>query len=177
MALSPFSLCSTITTVHFQNFLKLTLCPCYTLMAPLLPSPAPATYFPSLSGLAPCVCACVLNQFSHVRLFVTLWTVACQAPRSMGPSRQESWRGLPCPPPEIFPTQGPVPVPRLLRWQADSSPPCPPTSGITQTLPAVLTHPTERSVLQGPRLLLSEFGALWADRPGGTLFFDLSGPQ
>ena len=32
MALSPFSLCSTITTVHFQNFLKLTLCPCQMLI-------------------------------------------------------------------------------------------------------------------------------------------------
>ena len=28
---------------------------------------------------------------------VTSWTVACQAPLSMGFSRQESWSGLPCP--------------------------------------------------------------------------------
>ena len=34
------------------------------------------------------VCA-VLSCFSHVRLFVTLWTVVCQAPMSMGFSRQE----------------------------------------------------------------------------------------
>ena len=27
---------------------------------------------------------CVLSHFSHVRLFVTPWTVACQAPLSMG---------------------------------------------------------------------------------------------
>ena len=33
------------------------------------------------------------------RLFVTLWTIACQAPLSMGFSRQEYWSGLPCPPP------------------------------------------------------------------------------
>ena len=33
--------------------------------------------------------ACVLSHFSHVRLFVGLWTVACQAPLSMGFSRQE----------------------------------------------------------------------------------------
>ena len=32
------------------------------------------------------------------RLFATLWTVACQAPLSMGFSRQEYWSGLPCPP-------------------------------------------------------------------------------
>ena len=30
---------------------------------------------------------------------MTLWTVACQAPLSMGFSRQEYWSGLPCPPP------------------------------------------------------------------------------
>ena len=36
---------------------------------------------------------------SHVRLFVTLWTIAHQAPLSMGFSRQEYWSGFPCPPP------------------------------------------------------------------------------
>ena len=38
---------------------------------------------------------CVLSRFSRVQLFVTLWTVARQAPLSMGFSRQECWRGLP----------------------------------------------------------------------------------
>ena len=33
-----------------------------------------------------CVCACTL---SHVQLFVTLWTVACQAALSMEFSRQK----------------------------------------------------------------------------------------
>ena len=37
----------------------------------------------------------MLSHFSHVRLFVTLWTVAHQAPRSMG----FWWSVLPCPPP------------------------------------------------------------------------------
>ena len=42
----------------------------------------------------------VLSHFSHAWLFVTLWTVACQAPLSMmGLSRQEYWSGFPCPPP------------------------------------------------------------------------------
>ena len=36
---------------------------------------------------------------SHVRLFVTLWTVANEAPLSMGLPRQEYWSGLPLPPP------------------------------------------------------------------------------
>ena len=43
--------------------------------------------------------ACMLRCFNCVRLFVTLWTVACQAPLSMGFSRQEYWSGLPFPPP------------------------------------------------------------------------------
>ena len=42
---------------------------------------------------------CVPNHFSHVWLFVTQWTVAHQAPLSLGFSRQESLSGLPCPPP------------------------------------------------------------------------------
>ena len=36
---------------------------------------------------------------SHVWLFVTTWTVACQAPLSMGFSRQGYWSGLPFPSP------------------------------------------------------------------------------
>ena len=43
-------------------------------------------------------CACVLSHFSHVQLFATSWTVALQAPLSMGFSRQEFWSGLLCPP-------------------------------------------------------------------------------
>ena len=51
------------------------------------------------------------------------WTVAHQAPLSMGFSRQEYWRGLPFPPPGIFPTQGPNPhLLRLLHRQAGSLP-------------------------------------------------------
>ena len=44
-------------------------------------------------------CAYMLSCFSHLQLFVTLWTVACQTPMSMGLSRQEYWSGLPFPPP------------------------------------------------------------------------------
>ena len=42
--------------------------------------------------------ACMLSCFSSVRLSATLWTIACEAPLSMGFSRQEHWSGLPCPP-------------------------------------------------------------------------------
>ena len=51
-------------------------------------------------------CVCVLGHFSCVQLFVTLWTVACQAPLSMGLSRQEHWSRLPCPPPGDLPDPG-----------------------------------------------------------------------
>ena len=40
----------------------------------------------------------MLSCFSHVRLFVTPWTVARQASLFMGFSRQEYWSGLSCPP-------------------------------------------------------------------------------
>ena len=42
---------------------------------------------------------CVLSHFSHVQLSATPWTVAHQAPLSMGFSRQEYWSGLPFPAP------------------------------------------------------------------------------
>ena len=38
-------------------------------------------------------------MLSHIRLFATPWTVACQAPLSIGFSRQEYWSGLPFPSP------------------------------------------------------------------------------
>ena len=47
-----------------------------------------------------------VKSLSRVRLFVTLWTIARQAPPSMGFSRQEYWSGLPFPSPGDFPTQG-----------------------------------------------------------------------
>ena len=37
------------------------------------------------------------SHCSHVQLFVVLWTVACQAPLSMGFSGHKYWSGLPCP--------------------------------------------------------------------------------
>ena len=40
-----------------------------------------------------------VKLLSHVRLFATLWTVACKTPPSMGFSRQEYWSGFPFPSP------------------------------------------------------------------------------
>ena len=48
----------------------------------------------------------MLSHFSHIWLFVSLWTVACQAPVSMRFSRQEYWSVLPCPPPRDLPYPG-----------------------------------------------------------------------
>ena len=48
----------------------------------------------------------MLSHFSHVQLLVTPWTVARQAPLSMGFSRQEHWKGLPCPPSGNLPNPG-----------------------------------------------------------------------
>ena len=41
----------------------------------------------------------MLSHFRHPCLCVTLWTIANQAPLSMGLSRQEYWNGLSCPSP------------------------------------------------------------------------------
>ena len=53
---------------------------------------------------------CMLSRFSPVRLFATLWTVAFQAPLSVGFFRQEYWSGLPCPPPGDLPDPGIEPM-------------------------------------------------------------------
>ena len=57
-------------------------------------------------GMCVCVCVCALSRFSYVRLCATLWTVAHQAPLSIGFSRQEYWSGLPCPPSGDLPNPG-----------------------------------------------------------------------
>ena len=49
---------------------------------------------------------CVIHYFSHIRLFVTLWTVVHQASLSTRFSRQEYWSGLPCAPPGDLPDPG-----------------------------------------------------------------------
>ena len=48
----------------------------------------------------------MLSCFSRVQLFATPWTVALQAPLSVGFSRQEYWSGLPRPPPGDLPDPG-----------------------------------------------------------------------
>ena len=65
-----------------------------------------------------------VKWLSHVRLFATPWTVACQAPWSMEFSRQEYWSGLPFPSPGNFPNPGIEPGSPTL--QADTLPSEPP---------------------------------------------------
>ena len=59
-----------------------------------------------------------MKSLSRVQIFATLWTIAHQAPLSMGFSRQEYWSGLP------FPSPGDLPNPGIEPWspalQADA---------------------------------------------------------
>ena len=65
-------------------------------------------------------CDCVLSRFSYVRLFVTPWTAARQAPLSVEFFRQEYWSGLPFLSPRDLPNPGIKPRSPALR--ADSLP-------------------------------------------------------
>ena len=57
------------------------------------------TWILILSSVFDMSCAAVLSQSVVSDTFVTPWTVACQAPLSMGFSRHEYWSGLPFPTP------------------------------------------------------------------------------
>ena len=61
-----------------------------------------------------------VKLLSRVRLFATPWTVAYQAPLSMGFPRQEHWNGLPIPSPGDLPNPGIEP--RSPALQVDSLP-------------------------------------------------------
>ena len=67
---------------------------------------------------------CVLRLVQH---FVIPWTVACQAPLSMGFLRKEYWSGLPFPPPGDVPDPGIKPTspvsPALTRGFFTTEPP------------------------------------------------------
>ena len=65
----------------------------------------------------------------HVRRFVTPWTVSCQAPLSMGFSRQDYWSGLPLPSTGDLPDPGIKP--RSSELQTDSLPSEPPGKPIS----------------------------------------------
>ena len=77
---------------------------CHINFTECLQSPLCTASFPSLT--------CVINSLQSW-LSVTLWTVARQAPLSMGFSRQEYGSGLPCPPPEDLSDPGIEPTPLM----------------------------------------------------------------
>ena len=54
--------------------------------------------------------ACMFSPFSRVQLCAALWTVAHQAPLSIGFSKQEYQSGLPCPSPGDLPSVGIEPM-------------------------------------------------------------------
>ena len=64
-----------------------------------------------------------MKSLSHVRLFVTPWTVAHQAPPSMEFPRQEYWSGLPFPSPGDLPDPGFEPGSTALQADAFQSEP------------------------------------------------------
>ena len=74
-----------------------------------------------------------MKSLSHFGLFVTPWTVAHQAPLSMGFSRQEYWSGLPFPSPGDL--RDPGIEPRFPALEADaltSEPPGKPTEELSK---------------------------------------------
>ena len=82
------------------------------------------TYFPVQLYVSFHLCI----MLSHVWLFVTLWTVAPQAPLSVGFPRQEYWNGLPFPSRENRPEPGIKPVsPALVGGFFTTEPPQKPT--------------------------------------------------
>ena len=109
--------------ICFQNVLRDSLS---LSLAETLPPTFSFSEFPLTLGitqLSPALgCICVLNGFSCVWLFAIPWMVACQPPLSIGFSRQEYWRGLPCLQ-GIFPTQGlNLRLLCLLYWEVGSLP-------------------------------------------------------
>ena len=70
-----------------------------------------------------------VTSLSHVRAFATPWTVVCQAPLSMGFSRQEYCSGLPFPSPGDLPDPGIEPTSPAM--QTDSLPAEPPGKSLS----------------------------------------------
>ena len=95
----------------------------------------------SSKGISGCVC--VLSHFSRVWLFATLWTVAQQAPLSVGFSSKNTGVGCHALLQGIFPTQGlNLSLFCLLHWQAGSLPLVPPEK------PNLSVEPTKAKFLE-----------------------------
>ena len=90
-----------------------------------------------------------VKSLSHVQLFEIPWTVAYQAPMSMGSSRQEYWSGLPFPSPGDLPNPGIEP--RSPALQADALPSEPQGKSIRQE--RGLRNHTSVSIIQNPLIV------------------------
>jgi len=77
----------------------------------------------NLDSYSPLKVEVKVKSLSCVQLFATPWTVARQAPPSMGFSRQEYWSGLPMPSPGDLPHPGIKPMSPALRADALTSEP------------------------------------------------------
>ena len=87
-----------------------------------------------------------VKSLSHVQLFATSWTVAYEAPQSMGFSRQEYWSGLPFPSPEDLPNRGIEP--RSPALQADALPPEPPEKPLAEIVTLWASNSTKCRVFR-----------------------------
>ena len=104
-----------------------------------------------------------VKSLSRVQLFATPWTVAYQAPPSLGFSRQEYWSGLPFPSPRDFPNPGIEHGSPAL--QADtllSEPPGKPSSFFSFFFPC-FTHHFYRSTCLSKFLRMAYGKYFWED--------------
>ena len=77
--------------------------------------------------VGPLLQTCVLSRFRRVLLFVTQWTIACQAPLSTGFSSKDTRAGCHALLQGLFLTQElNLNLFYLLHWQVGSLPPAPP---------------------------------------------------
>ena len=93
----------------------------------------------------------MLSCFNRVQLFVTLRTVALQAPLSMGFSRQEYLSGLPFPSPGELPDPGIEPGSPALETEALPSEPPGKLNGVINSV----TNRMERSFVIQTKLMCS----------------------
>ena len=98
----------------------------------------------------PKLCVYVYKLFSCVQLFVTSWTIACQAPLSMEFSRQEYWSGLPFPSPGDLSNPGIESVSPVL--QVDSLTTKPPGKPRPKIMWSLRTWPSTGMVARAPSL-------------------------
>ena len=109
-----------------------------------------------------------VRSLSPVRLFAAPWTIACQAPPSVGFSRHEYWRGLPSPSLGDLPNAGVKPG--APAFQTDALPSEPPGK-----LPLRTSHQKSQisKCMRKEFLDLSVFGAQKGHRFPGGIFYTM----